>query len=332
MRPDEAPARFRVRDAALSYRGRPALDGVDLALGGGEILALLGPNGAGKTSLMRLVAGRLVPGRGSVRVEGRDPAGDRAARRLIGWVPQEIALYPRLTVAENLDVFARLAGLARADRREAVARVIDQTATGAVARAIVGTLSGGYQRRVNIAASLVAAPRLILLDEPTQGVDLDARAAIHAVLTRLRAEGAGILLSTHDFAEAERLADRVAFIARGRIVREGRLAALMRPLAGATPTYEAVLDAAPEPDAAAVLRRAGLGPVDGDERATAWRVEAGGADRVDAAALMRRLREEGAPVAEIRIRRPGLETLYRAAIGGTGPAVPTHAPLAEAVT
>ena len=316
MRPDESPARFRVRDAALSYRGRRALDGVDLALGGGDILALLGPNGAGKTSLMRLVAGRLVPERGSVRVEGRDPAADREARRLIGWVPQEIALYPRLTVAENLDVFARLAGLPRPARRDAVARVIDQTATGAVACAIVGTLSGGYQRRVNIAASLVAAPRLILLDEPTQGVDLDARAAIHAVLIRLRAEGAGILLSTHDFAEAERLADRVAFIAEGRIVREGRLAALMRPLAGATPIHEAVLDAAPDPAAAAALRRAGLRPVEGGDPALAWRIDTGTAERVDAAALMRRLREEGVPVAEIRIRRPGLEWLYREAIGG----------------
>ena len=217
-------------DAALAYRGRRVLDGVDLALAPAETVALLGPNGAGKTTLMRLLAGRLRPDTGRIRVAGRDPHADRAVRAAIGWVPQEIALYDRLTVAENLGVFASLAGVPRSGRRAAVAAALALAEIEPVAGRLVGQLSGGYRRRVNLAASLMNRPPLVLLDEPTQGVDLAARAAIHAVLQRLGAEGTAILIATHDFAEAERLAHRVAFMSRGRIVREGVLAAMLADL------------------------------------------------------------------------------------------------------
>ncbi len=326
MPPGNAAALLELRDAAFGYQGRPAVDGVDLRLDGGQTLALLGPNGAGKTSLMRLAAGRLRPWRGSVRVLGGDPARDSATRRRIGFVPQEIALYPRLTVAENLDVFARLAGLGRAARRTAVATVLDRAAIAEVADRPVGALSGGYQRRVNLAASLVGGPDLILLDEPTQGVDLAARAAIHAVLAALRAQGAAILVSTHDFGEAERLADRVAFLSAGRLAREGRLADLLRPLAVAAPECEAVLDAHPEPQAEVALRCAGFTP-SGPGAATSWRAVRGRAEGADGAALLSALREAGVPVAEIRIRRPGLESLYRAVVAMDEPA-PTAPPAA----
>lgn len=307
-----APPLAHVEGAALAYRGRPALRGVDLALSRGTTLALLGPNGAGKTSLIRLLAGRLKPDAGSVRVLGGDPHADRAVRERIGFVPQEIALYPRLTVSENLDVFARLAGLPRGERRRAVEAVSGRCALDAVRRQVVATLSGGYQRRVNIAASLLAAPDLILLDEPTQGVDLEARAAIHAVLAKLRAEGAGLVLSTHDFSEAERLADRVAIVADGRIRREGALAALMRPLNEAPPEHEAVLEGAPDAAAEAALRRTGFSPHGTDPRF--WRADHGAAGGLDGAALLTALRAEGVPATEIRVRRPGLETLYRDAL------------------
>ncbi|GJE56412.1 ABC transporter ATP-binding protein [Methylobacterium thuringiense] len=309
-----------IRNAALAYRGRAALDGVDLCVAGGQTVALLGPNGAGKTSLLRLAAGRLPPKRGSVRVFGRDPARDSATRRRIGFVPQEIALYPRLTVAENLDVFAQLAGLKRPARRSAVAAVLDQTAIEQVADRPVGALSGGYQRRVNLAASLVTRPDLILLDEPTQGVDLAARAAIHKVLEILRKQGAAIVVSTHDFSESERLADRVAFLSAGRLVREGSLADLLRPLAAASPEYEVLLDTPPEPEAEAALRLAGFCTAELSD-ATSWRAARAAAEGVDGAALLSDLRDAGVPVAEIRIRRPGLEALYRNIIP-TGGALP----------
>lgn len=353
--PSDAPL-VVVRGATLNYRDRRVLDGVDLDLCAGRTVALLGPNGAGKTSLMRLVAGRLAPQAGSVRIAGCDPFATHAARRAIGWVPQDIALYPRLTVAENLDVFARLAGLSRHARRAAVAEALDLTDIADVAGRPVGLLSGGYQRRVNIAASLMARPRLVLLDEPTQGVDLHARAAIHAVLERLRREGAALLVATHDFAEAERLADRAAFLAQGRIVREGALPDLLGRLRDGAPEHEIALSSPALGPAEAALRRAGFGPVD---TGLTWRAHPGAGSRLeaagsrleaagqrleaagqcleaagqclDAAALLAALRAEGVPVAEIRIRAPGLEAVYRDALGLWDPADPVRLRRQESV-
>jgi len=295
---------------SLALRGRTVLDGIDLALGAGETLALLGPNGAGKTSLMRLVAGRLTPDAGSVRVGGADPHRSGEARRAVGWVPQEIALYPRLTVAENLSVFAQLAGLPRRERREAVARVLALADIADVAGRVVATLSGGYQRRVNIAAGLIGQPALVLLDEPTNGVDLAARAAIHAVLQRLREQGTAILIATHDFPEAERLADRVAFLAQGRIVREGHLADLLARLRTGPPERELILDTAPDTAAELVLRRAGFTPAG----ASGLRWRTGERAGLDGAALLGTLRAQGVPVSEVRVRSPRLETLYLEAL------------------
>jgi ABC-2 type transport system ATP-binding protein len=296
----------RIEGVGLDLRGRRVLERVDLDLDAGETLALLGPNGAGKSSLMRLVAGRLGPDAGSVRVAGADPYREGRARRAIGWVPQEIALYPKLTVAENLGVFGQLAGVGRRERRAAVESALAMADIADVARRPVGVLSGGYRRRVNIAASLMNRPRLVLLDEPTSGVDLIARAAIHAVLDRLKAAGTAILIATHDFAEAERLASRVAFLAQGRIVRAGRLADLLAQLRTNAPERELGLSAPADEPAAAILRRAGFTPAEPD--GLTWRsVERSG---LDGAALLGALRAQGVPVAEVRVRAPRLEALY----------------------
>ncbi|WP_132251419.1 ABC transporter ATP-binding protein [Methylobacterium segetis] len=325
-RPEGGAPLVEVAGATLALGGRQILDSVDLALRAGETLALLGSNGAGKSSLMRLVAGRLAPDSGRVRVGGADPFRRGAARRAIGWVPQEIALYPRLTVAENLGVFAELIGLPRRARAASVARALDRTGTIEVAHRLVGQLSGGYQRRVNIAASLLGEPRLILLDEPTQGVDLSARAAIHALLGRLRAEGAGILIATHDFGEAERLADRVAFVGGGRIVREGALAAMLARIRSGPPEQEVALDHTPDRAAEAALRRAGFVPVEAEIAeggpGLVWRAAGRTVSGLDGAALLGSLRAQGVPAGEVRVRAPGLEALYREALApaAAGPA------------
>ncbi|MCJ2051912.1 ABC transporter ATP-binding protein [Methylobacterium sp. J-070] len=296
----------RLAGVGLDLGGRRVLERVDLDLAGGETLALLGPNGAGKSSLMRLVAGRLGPTAGSVRVAGADPYREGGARRAIGWVPQEIALYPRLTVSENLGIFGQLAGVPRRDRTAAVEAALAMADIADVARRPVGHLSGGYRRRVNIAASLMNRPRLVLLDEPTSGVDLAARTAIHRVLDRLKAAGTAILIATHDFAEAERLASRVAFLAQGRIVREGPLTDLLTQLRAGAPERELSLAVPADSAGEAVLRRAGFAPAEAD--GLTWRsVERSG---LDGAALLGALRAQGVPVAEVRVRAPRLEALY----------------------
>ncbi|KTS30718.1 ABC transporter [Methylobacterium indicum] len=308
-----------LRDLAFSYRRRRVLDRVDLDLARGETVALLGPNGAGKSSLMRLLAGRLVPERGSVRVAGGDPGRDPAVRRAIAWVPQEIALYPRLTVRENLEVFARLIGLPRAARAPAVARALARTGLEDVAARLVGVLSGGYQRRANIAAALLGEPALVLLDEPTQGVDQAARAAIHAVLERLPAAGAALLVATHDFAEAERLADRVLVLQDGRIRLDGRLADLLARLRAGPPEHEVALAEAAGPGAAAALRQAGFHPASPLVWQTGRRAGDAVAGGRDGAALLAHLRRHGVPVREIRVREPGLDVLYRDVTAGDAP-------------
>ncbi|TGD98114.1 ABC transporter ATP-binding protein [Methylobacterium nonmethylotrophicum] len=317
--PDQAAV---VRDLAFSYRNQPVLDGIDLALARAETVALLGPNGAGKTSLMRLLAGRLVPSRGSVRVAGGDPAREAAVRRAIAWVPQEIALYPRLTVRENLEVFARLMGLNRAARGPAVARALGRAGLEEVASRLVGVLSGGYQRRANIAAALLAEPALVLLDEPTQGVDQAARAAIHGVLERLPEAGAAVLIATHDFAEAERLADRVVLLQGGSLRLDGRLSDLLAGLRAGPPEHEVALAEAAGPAASAALRQAGFHPAS----PLMWRAGHAMAGGRDGAALLAHLRRHGVPVREIRVREPGLDVLYRDVTAEEPPAGPARLP------
>lgn len=200
--------------------GRSALDGADLEAYAGEALVLLGPNGAGKTTLLQVCAGVLVPDAGTVRVQvagsSRAPH-DADARRAIGFVPQAIAIYPRLTALENLRFFGELFGLRGAllgERAAEALRIADLTPR---AHERASSLSGGMQRRLSFACAIVHAPRLLLLDEPTTGVDAESRALIYEGIERLKQQGAAIVCSTHVPDEAARLADRVVVMARGRV-------------------------------------------------------------------------------------------------------------------
>lgn len=304
------PALLEARGLVLAYdRGR-VLDGVDLDLAPGRVTALLGPNGAGKTSLMRLLSGGLRPDAGRVRVRGEDPRTSARARGRIGWVPQEIALYPRLTARENVEVFGRLAGVPRRLLAERAARSLALTGTTEVAGRLVGALSGGFQRRVNVAAALAAEPAIVLLDEPSSGVDREARGAIHRALDGLRSAGTAILVATHDFVEAERLADEVVVLAAGRIAAAGSLATILEGLRREPPEHEAVLDEPPGTAAAAHLTAAGFAPAD----PLSWRAVGPLAAGREGAALLADLRAAGVPVRELRVHARGLEAFYLAAL------------------
>ncbi|MFG1202984.1 ABC transporter ATP-binding protein [Xanthobacter aminoxidans] len=224
---DESPAPpLAILGLTAGYGARTVLAGVDLVLRAGTVTALVGPNGAGKSTLVRAICGRIPPRTGVIRICGI-PAAEGEARARIGLAPQDIALYRALTIAENLAVFARLAGVRRTDVAACVARVMARTGIEERANERIDRLSGGWQRRANVAAALVGNPRLLVLDEPTVGVDAPARADLAALVQRLAADGLGVLVITHDFAFAEEVAERVAILSEGRIALEGRLAALI---------------------------------------------------------------------------------------------------------
>jgi len=204
-----------------------ALDGITLELNRGECLGLLGPNGAGKSTLIRSVVGRVIPNAGTVAVFG-SPASSRGARAALGWVPQELALYPRLTCRENLEAFGRYHGLGGASLQRAVARCLEWAALTDRPGERVSNLSGGMKRRLNMAAGLIHEPRLMLMDEPTVGVDPQSRNRIFEMIETLRASGLSIIYTTHYMEEAERLCDRIAIVDHGIIIAQGTRDELVR--------------------------------------------------------------------------------------------------------
>ena len=199
-----------------------AVDGVDLVVGEGETFGLLGPNGAGKTTTISMIAGLLEPDGGEVFVDGA-PISTRAvaAKAAIGLVPQELAVYPDLTGEENLRFFARLYGLDGSDLSARVDEVLEVVGLSERRDDLVKEYSGGMKRRLNIGVGLLHHPRLLILDEPTVGVDPQSRNAILESVEHLSGEGMAVLYTTHYMEEAERLCSRVAIIDEGKIRAEG---------------------------------------------------------------------------------------------------------------
>ena len=204
-----------------------AVDNVSFALEPGQVVGLLGPNGAGKTTTVSMIAGLVTPDAGDVFVNGRRLSGDTdAAKRKIGLVPQDLALYDELTARANLRLFGSLYGLSG----EALDRAIGSSLTlvGLSDRADdrVKTFSGGMKRRLNLAAGLLHDPDIVLLDEPTVGVDPQSRNAIFDNLEQLKSRGKALLYTTHYMEEAERLADRIVIMDHGRVLANDTLSGL----------------------------------------------------------------------------------------------------------
>ena len=204
-----------------------AVNDVSFSVQSGQILGLLGPNGAGKTTTVSMVAGLLTPDRGDVLIAGQRLAGDTdPSKRRIGLVPQDLALYDELSARDNLRFFGALYSLTGRALDTAIARVLTLVGLADRARDAVKTFSGGMKRRLNLAAGLLHNPDILLLDEPTVGVDPQSRNAIFDNLEVLKAEGKALLYTTHYMEEAERLADRIVVIDHGKVIANDTLAGL----------------------------------------------------------------------------------------------------------
>ncbi len=220
---------LKVEHLRKSFGELTAVDGLSLSVGPGEIYGLLGPNGAGKTTSISMVCGLVSPDAGKVCINGVDLRSDLAgARAFLGYVPQDIALYEELSARENLMFWGRLYGLSGRGLTSALDGVLEKVGLADRAREPVKRYSGGMKRRINLAAALMHRPRLLLLDEPTVGIDPQARLNILDIVRDAAEKGAAVLYTTHLLEEAEKLCHRIGIMDHGRLLAEGTLAELVR--------------------------------------------------------------------------------------------------------
>jgi ABC-2 type transport system ATP-binding protein len=278
-----------------------AVDGVSLELRAGECFGLLGPNGAGKSTLIRCIVGRAIPEAGRASVFG-SPASSADARAALGWIPQELALYPRLTCKENLAAFGRYHGLSGEKLKESVAWCLDWAALADRAGDLEKNLSGGMKRRLNMAAGIIHRPRVVLMDEPTVGVDPQSRNRIFEMIEALRDEGAAIIYTTHYMEEAERLCDRVAIIDHGRIIALGSSEELIHGAFGSRSQVMARF-AGPPGDVSSWAERHAGKLVDGSAEFTIDH-------STQIAGLLDDAAKAGLELLDVTLRRPNLESVF----------------------
>jgi ABC-2 type transport system ATP-binding protein len=237
MNPAEQPV-LEAIELCKSYGKRPAVRNLSLRMRSGEVTGLLGPNGAGKSTTLSILSTLLAPDSGRVLIGGMRPdSNPRGRGKMIGLVPQSLALYPMLSAAENVWHFARMHGLSRSEAKEAVARVLAEVGLADRASDAMHTFSGGMKRRLNFACGLVHRPAVLLLDEPTVGCDVQSREQILALVRRCAGAGCAVVFSTHYMEEAERVCDRILLIDRGTLIAEGSIEQLIAS-AGGRPRME----------------------------------------------------------------------------------------------
>ena len=294
-------APLRVEALVKRFGAVTAVDGITLELRSGECLGLLGPNGAGKSTLIRSIVGRVIPDAGTISVFGAR-ADSMEARNALGWIPQELALYPRLTCRENLQSFGRYHGLGGGALDSAVERCLGWATLTDRASELVKNLSGGMKRRLNMAAGLIHEPKLVLMDEPTVGVDPQSRNHIFEMIEKLRDEGMSIIYTTHYMEEAERLCDRVAIVDHGRVIAIGTNAELVQNAFGSRSQVTARFGGAQDRVAAWVAERGGHS-VDGLAEFTVERP-------AEIGALLEASTKAGFELVDVALRKPNLESVF----------------------
>jgi len=296
----------RAAGLRLSYGSRTVLDGVSFEVAAGEIVGLLGPNGAGKTTTLSVLATLRRADAGDAEVTGISVQRDAArVRRVLGLVPQALAVYPTLTALENLRCFAGILGVGRGAVRDVALRALDLVGLAERASDAVATFSGGMQRRLNLAVALLRRPAVLLLDEPTAGVDPQSRERILETVRAVAAAGTAVLYSTHLMDEAERLCDRVVLIDHGRVVAAGSPAELTARADGAVRLVLVTRDPLPDGWLDAIP---GARAVSGEQfvPARGHRQEVA----IAALALAGRVLECAGDVLELHVHQPDLQDVF----------------------
>jgi gliding motility-associated transport system ATP-binding protein len=297
---------IEVRELTKTFGSVEAVRGISFRIERGEIVGFLGPNGAGKTTTLRVLAGIFPPTSGQIRIDGRDPGREPlACRRAVGYFPEYAPFYPDLAVERYLRFVACLKRVPRADRGRAVARVLASCGLEGVARRRVGTLSKGFRQRVGLAQCLCGDPPILILDEPTIGLDPGQVVEIRDLIRTLRGNRT-VFFSSHILSEVEALCERVIVIARGRLVGEGTPLELSARL-GRRRRVVLRVDG-PAEEVAAEL--AGLGGVERVERGADGFVLEGAAEGDAARAAGAAMHRRGWPIRELREETPDLEDIF----------------------
>jgi len=306
---------IRVEGLTKSY-GRaggqpPALDGVSFEVGRAEIAGLLGPNGAGKSTMMRILTCFLAPTRGQATLAGRSIADEpRAVRRSVGYLPEAVPLPPEMRVDEYLSFRAALKGVPRRARRAEIDGAVGRVALGDRRRQIIGTLSRGYRQRVGLADALLGQPPILILDEPTAGLDPNQIRETRALIRELGRERT-ILLSTHVLSEVEAIATRILILRRGKLVAAEPTAALQARLAGARRVLAEVRPAEQARAGELFARLAGVASVAPlDDGRLALTLAGGLADEEVREAVFRAAAGAGLTLRELRAESPSLEEIF----------------------
>jgi ABC-2 type transport system ATP-binding protein len=319
-RPTPSPLAIEATGLVKSFGDTKAVDGVDLAVRSGSVYGVLGPNGAGKTTTIRMLATLLRPDEGTAKVLGHDIATEgEKVRSAVSLTGQLASVDEDLTGRENLILLARLLGLKRSAAKQRATELLDAFGLADAANKLVKHYSGGMRRRLDLSASIVVTPQVMFLDEPTTGLDPRSRNQVWDIIRALASEGTTILLCTQYLEEADRLAEGIAVIDRGKVIAEGTPGQLKASVGGDA-LHVRLLDPAQRPDAAGVLERE-LGEIHLEPDPAALSASCAAGDK--AAEAVGALNRAGIGVAEFSLGQPSLDEVFLALTGrpaepGTG--------------